>query len=266
MRLGADHVGALDRFVLVRVGETLLLDAGHVEHVGLGQNGLQLGVLGLRDAGCLDLLDDLRGHAQDLGRDVVQPDVEEGQQARQRMDGAAILQVAQHGDGQAVDLAQLLADGEQVEQRLGGVLADAVAGVDDRLAGVLGRQRGRAGLRVAQHDHIGVAFQRADRVGQRLALGHRGVAHLVDRDHAAAQPLHGRGERGRGAGRRLVEQVGQDLALEQVEGAHAAHHLLHLVGHAEDVFQIGAAELLHREDVLAVERCILLVAERQVRA
>ncbi len=118
-----------------------------------------------------------------------------------------------------------------------GCSPDAVARVDDGLARACGRQRRRAGLGMAQHDHVRVALQRANRVGQGFALGHRRVAHFADRDHAAAQALHGRQERRRRARRRFVEQVGQDLALEQIEGAHALDHRAHFFGHAEDVFQ-----------------------------
>ena len=128
-----------------------------------------------------------------------------------------------------------------------------------------GRQGRGADLRMAQHDHIGIALQGAHGIGQRLALGDRGVAHLVDRDHAAAQALHRRGEGGRGAGGRLVEQVGQDLALEQVEGAHACDHLVHLVGHAKDILQVVAGQTASPRGCLCRRTARpALVAKRQV--
>ncbi len=48
--LGRDDKGAFDLLVLVRVFEALFLDAGDIEHIGLGQDRLQAGVFGLRDA------------------------------------------------------------------------------------------------------------------------------------------------------------------------------------------------------------------------
>ncbi len=54
------------------------------------------------------------------------------------MDGASVLEVADHCDGDAVDGADLLADGEDVEEGLGGMLASAVAGVDHRSVAELG--------------------------------------------------------------------------------------------------------------------------------
>ena len=117
---------------------------------------------------------------------------------------------------------------------------------------------------MAQDDHIGVAFQRADGIRQALALRYRRVLHLVDRDDRAAQPFHGGGERRRGAGGWFVEQVGQDLALEQVKGADVVDHVVHLVRHGKDVFQVFAAELLDRDDILAIPGRILVVAEGQV--
>ena len=172
--------------------------------------------------------------------------VVQGQQARERMNGAPVLQIAKHGDRQVVGAAEFLADGEQVEQGLGRVLARAVAGVDERLAQVLGGRGRGARFRVAQHDHVGVTFERAHGVGQRLALGHRRVVHLVDRDHAAAQALDRGNKRGRGARGRLVEQVGQHLAFEQVERADALDHRAHLLGHLKNLFEVVAPELVDR--------------------
>ncbi|MCK7527691.1 MAG: hypothetical protein MZV64_63820 [Ignavibacteriales bacterium] len=117
---------------------------------------------------------------------------------------------------------------------------------------------------MADDDDVGVALEGADGVGQALALGHRRVADLVDVDDVAAEPLHGRDERGGRPGRRLVEDRGQDLAFEQVERADPLDHDPHFVGHAEDVLQVGAAELLDRDDVLAVPGRGALVAERQM--
>ena len=65
------------------------------------------------------------------------------------MDGASVLQVADHGDGQTVDGADLLADGEDVEQRLRRVLARSVAGVDQRPAGTRRRPLSQTNISTA---------------------------------------------------------------------------------------------------------------------
>ena len=62
-------------------------------------------------------------------------------------------------------------DGAQVEQRLGGMLVHAVAGVEDRQAGLGFQQPGRAGAGVAQDDGLGAeGAQGQAGVFERLAL------------------------------------------------------------------------------------------------
>ena len=89
------------------------------------------------------------------------------------MDGPSVAQIADHRHVQPVDVAQLCPNGVQIQQRLGGVLSDAIAGVDDRLARVLGSDLGGSYVGMAEHDDVGVRLQRADGVGQALTLGHR---------------------------------------------------------------------------------------------
>lgn len=83
----------------------------------------------------MDELDDLIGHLQAIRRHILQVHIVQGQQAGQRVHGPSVLQVAHHGDGQPVHSAKLLADGEDVQQRLRGMLTDAIAGIDKRLSG-----------------------------------------------------------------------------------------------------------------------------------
>ena len=73
------------------------------------------------------------------------------------MDGAAILQVANHGDVQVLKRALGLLNGEQIQQRLRWVLVGTVTGVQHRnAAGELGRQARRALLRVTHHNRVDV--------------------------------------------------------------------------------------------------------------
>ena len=219
------------------------MNARDVEHVGLAQDLVELCVLGVGHTALAQLVEDLAREAQHVRAHEAQLHVEQRQQAGEGVDRAAVLQISQHGDGEAVDPPGLLNDGEQVEQGLGGVLADAVAGVDDRLARVSRRLLSGPDLWVSEHDDACVALEAADRVRQALALGDGGVAHLVDRDDAAAESLHGRVEARSGPGGGLVEEVGEDLSFEQVEAADPRDHLTHLPRHAEDVLQVGAAKL-----------------------
>ena len=180
------------------------------------------------------------------------------------MDSASILEIAEHGDGEIIEPAKLFHNGERVQQGLRGMLTHTVAGIDDGFAGCFGRDGRRARFGMAQDDHIRITFERADRIRQALAFRHGRIFHLVDRDDRAAQPLHGGGERGRGARGRLIEQVGQDLAFQQVEGADALDHAAHLVRHAEYILQIVATELLDRKNILAIPVGVLVLAERKV--
>ena len=52
--------------------------------------------------------------------------------AHQRMDRPAKLQIAAEADGQVVEMALFLVDGDEVRQGLGGVVVAAVTGVDHR--------------------------------------------------------------------------------------------------------------------------------------
>jgi ApbE superfamily uncharacterized protein (UPF0280 family) len=56
----------------------------------------------------------------------------------------------------------------------------------------------------------------------------------------------------------------QDLAFEKIESADVVNHIVHLVGHGKDVFQIFATELLDRDDILAVPGGVFVVAKGQV--
>ena len=47
------------------------------------------------------------------------------------MDGAAVLQVAKEGDGNAGDGAEFFADGKQVEEGLGRVFEGTIPAIDD---------------------------------------------------------------------------------------------------------------------------------------
>ncbi|TYZ63645.1 hypothetical protein PybrP1_009009 [[Pythium] brassicae (nom. inval.)] len=152
--------------------------------------------------------------AQRTRGDVVDRDVEEREQPGERVHRAAVLEVADHRDDLAREpvevAAQLVVDRVEVQQRLRRVLADAVAGVQHGLARGGGGDGGAALHRVAQHDHVRVALEAADRVAERLALLAARRA-LVHRHDEPAEAQHRGLERARRARRRLKEHVREQL-------------------------------------------------------
>lgn len=209
--------GVLETLVLGEVGEALLLHTGGVQNVRAGDN-LRSQLLGLEDqlAGSNYLLADILGESESLGRNKLDADIVELEQLDEGVHGAAVLEVTSEGDGQAGDSAQLLADGEQVQEGLGGVLKGTIATVDDGDLGVLGRNLGAVGVGVAQDNSVAVAAESADGILEGLTLLGRRVL-SGDGDGASTKALHGGVERGRGAGGGLVEEGGQDTALQEVK-------------------------------------------------
>ena len=97
------------------------------------------------------------------------------EQLDERVDGAAVAEVAGEGDGEAGDGAEFFADGEEVEEGLGRVFEAAVAAVDDGDGGEFGGRRGAGFGRVAEDDGVAVAAERADSVLQGLAFLRAGI-------------------------------------------------------------------------------------------
>ncbi len=158
--------------VIFLVEEALFLHAGHVQDVQVGHGILQAAGLLVGDAvGLQHVLDDIIGYSQLFRADEHKADVlEAGHGLDEGVDGATKLQVAAQADGQVVQPAHPAANGHQVGDGLSGVLMAAVAGVDDRDAGITaGAQRGTL-LGVAHGDDIGVAGHHTDGVGHALAL------------------------------------------------------------------------------------------------
>ena len=87
---------------------------------------------------------------------------------------AAVRDVADDRHPQAFQVPAAIQNGARVQQRLGGMLVRAVAGVDDRRGQVARQKMRRAGGRVAHHDGVRPhRAQRVQRVHQRFALAAR---------------------------------------------------------------------------------------------
>ena len=215
---GREDVAVLQAQVILFVEEALALHAGHVENVKLGHDGLEIGRLlvgdvvllerlGLHVAGELELFG---GDEHDLDAGVAAQGADEG------VNCTAELEVAAEADGQVVEAALFTVDGEQVGQRLRGVVVAAVARVDDGNLRVHGSDQRRAFLRVAHGNDVGIAAHGAHRVGNALALGGGRAACGPEAQHLATETEHRRLKAQARAGRGLKEERCEDLAVALV--------------------------------------------------
>src|SRR5256885_17198470 len=85
------------------------------------------------------------------------------ERVRERVDRAAILEVADEGDVLALERAFLVPDRVQVEEGLRRMLASPVARVDDRLLRELRGEARGAFVRMAEDDRVAVRLAHADR-------------------------------------------------------------------------------------------------------
>ena len=246
------NVNILDALVFHEVREALLLHAGHVEDVGVGNNLLVEGrVLLVLDALALAVEFVLLGHLKLLGRHEVERGVEVAHGHEQRVDGAAILQVAHHVDVQVLERALGLVDAVQVEHALRGVLVGTVAGVDDGHGGHLGGVDGCSLDVVAHDDDVGIVGHHQDGIFQRLALGAAGNLRVGKADDARPQAVGGCFKRKSGAGAGFKEEGGDDLALEQFTVGMPLKLFCHL-NHVEDLL---ACEIGNGDKIMLFHRC-----------
>ena len=130
--------------------------------------------------------------------------------------GAAILEVAHQRDVEVVEVALRLVHAVEVEQRLRGVLVGSITGIDNghrrELAGIA-----RRALQVVAHDNqVGIVAHHHDGVFERLALRLAAGLGVAEANHAAAQAVDSRLKAEPGAGGRLKEERGHDLAVENL--------------------------------------------------
>src|SRR5574341_1351504 len=100
--------------------------------------------------------------------------------------------VAYEDDCAPIDPACFSFDGQQVEQRLGGVFVSAVTCIDDGNLGVSRSFGGSASHRVSHNNDIGIVLNSADCVGNGFALPNRRSAHgISNRKYLTAKAYHG---------------------------------------------------------------------------
>ena len=248
---GVDAGRAASAAELGGVLEALLLDARLVHDVGVGGDISEARAHRVADATAGEQGEDVTSHLDHLGRDEAQVDAGiVRQQQGQRPGGAAIPEVTAEHDVEPLDAPQLVLDGVEVEQRLGGMLAGTVAGVDDRHRADRGGAGRRAGLVVAEHDDVGVGGRHANGVLEGLPLDDAGeLPGGLGPDHRAPQAEH-RGLEGEPRPRaRLVEEGGHDPAGQPlVPGAVERPCVL------EDPAEQRLIELVAAEDVIEEAR------------
>ncbi|KAH0294696.1 carbamoyl-phosphate synth, partial [Aureobasidium sp. EXF-3399] len=215
----ADNKTILDLLVQRQVLEALLLHTGAVDDVGRG-NDLGSKLVGLDT----DLTTALKGTADLLrkldllGCDKVDCAVVVLQQLAKRVHSAAVLEITNEGDGEAVGSTNLLTNGEEIEEGLSRVLARAVTGVDDRVVSSVSSNLGAVILRVAEDDSVSVLVKSADGVRQGLAL-------LCAREDE----------------------------VRDVKNAISLHTKTHLRGDSHEKMQLLSGELVDRGDVSTLE-------------
>src|ERR671933_1707446 len=166
------------------------------------------------------------------------------------MDGAPMRKIADQRYAQAVDAPKLALNGVEVEERLGGVLVGAIAGVNDGHLGDRGHARGGAFLVVADDDAVGGASHDARRVFQRLALrARRMLARVLCADDPAAQTHHRHFKREARTRARLIEQRGQHAATQGVGAAATAHDLFHGPSERKEVVEQAAIDVRGADEV-----------------
>ena len=206
-----EHINPPVALVFQRVHKALPLNAGHIEHIQLGNDGLQSGDFHKPEATLLHERADILGHRQLAGGDEVKLHaLELGQGLDEGVHRAPVLQIAAQPHGQAVHAPPKAGDGGQVGGGLGGVHMPAVPGVDDRYVGVQGGRFGGALFRIAHDHHVGIAGDHLDGVFQGLPLCGGGGARVGKAEHRAAHPEHGGLEGEVGAGGGLIKQAGHD--------------------------------------------------------
>ncbi len=176
----------------------LVLEAQHHDHIGALEAFVHVGedLCGKR----FDAARQQRARRDDAGANI-----HGAEQQQVRAGDAGIGDIAADGDGEPGKVTLVLADGEGIEQRLGGVFMRAVAGIDHRAADLLAEEFHRTGRSVPDDDDVGLHGVEGRRgIDQCLALAHRRGPdrHVGD---LRAQPLAGDLEARLGAGRRLEE-------------------------------------------------------------
>src|SRR5206468_441131 len=214
------HGGPLDRLLdAAEAAHAELLDAARQERIGAAHT--------------------------DFGAELQEaPDVRAGD--------ARVQDVAHETHLDALDSPVFVADGQEIEQALRGMLVLTVAGVDDVGANPVAQELGGAGGGVADDDHVDPHRFKVPRgVDEGLALLHRAAArrHV---DGVGGETFFREFERDTGPRGGFKEQVDDRLAAERrdlLDGP--LGHLFEGLGGIEDESDLVRREVLEPDQVLA---------------
>ena len=186
------NIEVFETDIILFVKETLALDAGHIQDIKPGNDVFQFDELSVGNFILFQFFDDIIRNTQFIGRDEHKADtLIAGHGGDQGVYGAAEFEVAAQTDGHVVETSLQGTDGEQIGQRLRGMLVAAVAAVDDRNAGDLFGHHGRALFGMADRSDVRKAGDRPDGVRYALALGHGGTGCIGEAHDASSQVEHG---------------------------------------------------------------------------
>ena len=208
-------VDVLHALVLHEVAETLLLDARHIENVGIGNDRfVEVGMLFEGNAVLLAVELVLVGHGKLLGGHEMEGGIKMTHGHDERVYGATVLEVAHEVDVQVLERALGLIDGVEVKHALGRMLVGTVARVYNGNVGDLGCVDGSTLDEVAHDDDVGIVGHHRNGILQRLALGATGNLWVGKPDDTGTQTVGGCLERQTGTSGGFKEQGGNHLALQ----------------------------------------------------
>ncbi len=154
------------------------------------------------------------------------------------MDRPAVLEVPQQDDPKARERPERFLQRREIEERLSGVLARAIAGVDHGPVGGARGEPGRPLVRVTNHDRVGVRAEHADRIVEALSLPERSGSGVSDRKTVPSQPVD-RGLEGEARpGGRLEERHRDDLFRQRLRDLGSLRVRDHLSGAREESFDL----------------------------
>ncbi len=241
--VGTCHLG-----VLVLVRKTLLLNPSHVHDVRGGEARVQVRCLRHVTPARAKVLDDLGGHPEQFWTGEHDSATKPNQCVREGVHRSAVAKVPCEHDIEAIESTVRLADGEQVEHGLCGVVPSPVASVQHRDAGGVLRVPGRALARVTQRDDVRVPVDHLNGVKQGFAFHHRGRADVTKVDDVPTQSLHGGFKRHPCPRARLEKQVAQDSTLQEREVGLTPSHRQQTFGCVEHLNDVFVAQVLHRDE------------------
>ena len=247
------------------------LKAGDVDRIELTDHGSELVRLFEGNAMLVQVLLDVATHREGVRRDEHHPYTAVVlHEVGERAGGTPAAKIAHQADGLAVDPAPALEaafQGVDVEQRLGGVLILAAAGVDDRNRPFDAihqcRGLGRHPRTLSPHDdHIDIRAESADAVFERLSLDLRGDRRIPDLAGSNPQEMTGVVEGEECARGRLGEVEHRSLVGKQRlqrTGAEPGFRVLPKPGgQGAEIVEQGAVELPRVEDM---EEAVLALAQ-----